>query len=87
MATYLEVDLDKWVKIENERATVLFPVSLQEELAVVNQRLSELPPEPSEAELLAWARLNYPGIDYSRERGILEARRMELDIDLTNMGF
>jgi hypothetical protein len=36
------------------------------------QRLKELPQEPTDQELLEWARVNYPRMDYSVERASLE---------------
>lgn len=45
----------------------------------VESRIAELPPAPTDAELLAWARDNAPRFDYSIERVGLQIRLEELD--------
>jgi len=41
-------------------------------------RLAAIPLEPTETELLDWARENWPQMDYSAERAVIEARLEEL---------
>lgn len=83
---YVELEPGKWVKTENTKAEVLFTSLLQTELSNINERLAEIPADLSDEELLAWAKLNYPAIDYSNERAFLTSRRDAIEVDLSNMG-
>lgn len=85
-AQYVELEPGKWVKTENTKAEVLFTSLLQIELSNINERLAEIPADLSDEELLAWAKLNYPAMDYSKERDALSARREAIEVDLSNMG-
>lgn len=84
---YIQLDDNKWIKVIDGKPSILIPIDLQEELQTINDRLAELPPDPTDAELLAWAKLHYPGLDYSAERNTLNNRKAELEIDLSNMGY
>lgn len=83
---YVELEPGKWVKTENLKAEVLVVADMESELSRINTRLAEIPADLTDAELLAWAKLNYPAMDYSRERASLEARRDVLEVDLSNTG-
>jgi len=81
---YLSVDQDKFVKCDVERkvAIVLSISELQEEYRNVLKEIEDLPPPVSDADLLAWARQHYPGVDYEPRRAFLEARKTEIETDL-----
>lgn len=85
-AQYVELEPGKWIKTENTKAEVLFTSLLQIELSNINERLAEIPADLSDEELLAWAKLNYPAMDYSKERESLTTRRDVIEVDLSNMG-
>jgi len=63
------------VQIRRER---LDKEAMKQERAALLARLKAIPPAPTETELLAWARENWPQMDYSAERAALEARLEEL---------
>ena len=87
MANYLQIESDKWTKVDGEKAEILHPTELQNELVKINSRLNDIPPSPTDEELLAWAKLNYPGMDYSKEKESLVSRKSQIEVDLSNMGF
>ena len=63
------------VQIRRER---LDKEAMKQERAALLARLKAIPPEPTEKELLAWAREHWPQMDYSAERAVIEARLEEL---------
>lgn len=54
---------------------------LEQELATLKARLAEIPPDPSEAELLKWAREHYPAtrMNTGVERARIEKRMAEIE--------
>ena len=58
-------------EVNNTSKVVIIP-EVEKTIQEAQERLAQLPPEPSEEELLAWARENYPMTDYSREKASLE---------------
>lgn len=54
------------------KASVVSLSETEKELKAAQERLSQIPSGPTDEELLAWARENYPMMDYSRERAELE---------------
>lgn len=83
---YVEIEPGRWVRTEGAKAEVLVVADLQTELSEINARLSEIPADLTDDELLAWAKLNYPAMDYSKERQALTTRRDAIEVDLANMG-
>lgn len=83
---YVEIEAGKWVRTDGTKADVLVLADLQTELSQINARLSQIPADLTDEELLAWAKLNYPAMDYSKERDALSARREAIEVDLSNMG-
>jgi hypothetical protein len=69
---YIKIDDNTWIFYEGETATVIKKDELQAELERAQQKLSEIPAEPTDAELLDWARINYPRMNYSVEKNTLE---------------
>jgi hypothetical protein len=67
---YIQVNKDLWVEVDEQtKKTVAFnPKDLQGQLSDLTSRLQEIPKEPTDRELLAWARVNYPQMDYSNEK-------------------
>lgn len=53
------------------RSKVYCTSQLENCIRASSERLTEIPAEPSDAELLEWARKNYPRLDYSKEKQIL----------------
>ena len=58
--------------VEEKTAKLLTIKNIKKEIANAEARLKELPQEPTDKELLEWARENYPAMDYSNERAELE---------------
>lgn len=54
------------------KASVVSLSEAEKSLKTAQERLSQIPSGPTDEELLAWARQNYPMMDYSRERTELE---------------
>ncbi len=83
---YVEIEPGRWVRTEGTKADVLIVADLQTELSEINARLAEIPADLTDDELLAWAKLHYPAMDYSKERETLNTRRDAIEADLSNMG-
>jgi len=58
-------------EVNNTSKVVIIP-EVEKTIQEAQERLAQLPPEPSEEELLAWAKDNYPMMDYSVEKASLE---------------
>lgn len=52
---------------------------LESEKKQIEARLAEIPTEPTDKELLAWAKENYPVMDYSKEKESLTSRLSEIE--------
>lgn len=78
---YFKVDDDKFIEFneENGRTTVISKAEIETSIAFSQQRLAEIPDEPSDEEMLVWARQNFPRVDYSTEK-----RTLQEVIDLGN---
>ncbi len=81
---YIQLDDNKWIKTNGTSVSIIYSKVLQDELVEINKRLMEIPTPLDDSELLAWAKMNYPAMDYSVERTTLDNRKSE--IDLSNMG-
>lgn len=81
---YIAVDQDKFVKYDlvSKISKVLSISDLQTELANVLNEIENLPPPPTDEDLLAWAREHFPGIDYEPRRAFLEQKKIEIETDL-----
>jgi hypothetical protein len=77
----IKIDDTKFISYDETlgSAEVVDPSVLKLELETVNKRLEEIPPDPSDAVLLEWARLNYPRTDYSAEKNFLEQKKSKLE--------
>lgn len=84
---YLSIDQDKFVRLDVERnIAVVFSISeLQAEYRSLLRELENLPPSPTDADLLAWAREHFPGVDYEARRAFLEQKKIEIETDLGAM--
>lgn len=72
---YFRVDDDKFIELNetNNRTTVLSKAELEASVVTATQRLAEIPDEPSDDELLIWAKANHPSkFDYSVEKKTLQ---------------
>jgi hypothetical protein len=68
-----------FVSVEGKIATIFNPKELQGKLDFLNTELAEIPKSPSDAELLEWARTNYPRMDYSQKETSLMAQKETLE--------
>ena len=70
----IDEKLGKYVEVDETTnfASVLARDEVQKELDEATVRLKEIPPAPTDKELLAWAKENYPMVDYSAEIAHLE---------------
>lgn len=65
--TYIQYDATM------DAAIVFHKDELEIELAEAQKRLAEIPEGPTDSELLEWAKVNYPFMDYSTEKSDLTA--------------
>ena len=66
---YIKIDSNTFIEYDpiNESSTVLKKDELETALASARTRLEEIPSVVSDEELLAWARNNYPQVNYVTE--------------------
>ena len=71
---FVKIDIDKFITYSTDKmaATIYSKEVLAKEIAGLEERLANIPAVPSDKELLAWAKVNYPVLDYSKEREYLE---------------
>jgi hypothetical protein len=81
---YTVIDADQFIKydLSTRKSEILSIRELQNELAAVLDDLENLPLPMSDEDLLAWARENYPGMDYETRRTYLNNKRLEIIADL-----
>jgi len=79
METFVLSD-QRYVMVDGDKAVVFDRKDLEAELVDVNKRLLTIPKLPLDAELLAWAKENYPtsNMDYSVEVRELTSRKEKL---------
>lgn len=84
---YLKIKAGVWVRYDegSETGTILFRRKLVEQKQELKARINELPTYPTNAELLAWAKANYPAPDTSAEYTTLTAKLNAIQADLDNM--
>lgn len=85
--TYFKVDEDTHIEYNSEtRATrALRKSELRAELQFLRDQLASLPPPVTNAELLAWARANYPQSGQEQSRQQIKARIDEIQAALDAM--
>lgn len=85
--TYIKMDEDTWIAYDSEtkKSTTLIKSDLRALLTFNETRLAEIPTDISDAMLLAWARENYVGFDYSAERADLVAKIEDITAILRNL--
>lgn len=54
------------------KSEVIKITSITDEISIAQERLDAIPKDPTDAELLEWAKINYPQVDYSVERQSLQ---------------
>lgn len=64
---------------ETHRAEVFDPKEVEVRLRSARERLEAIPKDLSDSELLEWAKLNYPKMDYSAE--VSELKRIIEDCE------
>lgn len=75
----IPIDKTRYILFDetNNTSKVVIIPEVEKTIQEAQERLAQLPPEPSGEELLAWARENYPTMDYSKEKQYLEAQISE----------
>jgi hypothetical protein len=77
---------DKNITLKFDPATkqveVLDKVELEKQLAFTNEQLASLPKPPTDKELLAWAKENYPQSGVEQSRTLLTTKVSELQAKL-----
>jgi hypothetical protein len=70
---YFKVNDDTFIQFDptNFTSKTVTISGLQNEIEASQNRLAQIPVGPSDADLLAWARQNYPMTDYSAEINML----------------
>lgn len=76
---YKIIDTDKFLEYDTKAmsAKIYSKAELTKEIKEAETRLKEIPAEKTDKELLEWARLNYPEMDYSKEKEALETKIAE----------
>lgn len=76
---YIVIDKEKFVEVDLEKNTakVFIKGELEKQLKEAQERLAKIPEKPGDEELLEWARVNYPIMNYSREKEYLETQISE----------
>ena len=76
---YITLDKERFIEVDLERNTskVFVKAELEKQLKEAQERLLQIPEKPSDKDLLAWAKENFPTMDYSREKQYLEAQISE----------
>ena len=72
--SYITPDTDKFVVVDmtDFSSSTYSKTSLTDEVNNLQSELDAIPADPTDEELLAWARDNYPRIDYSVKRNTLQ---------------
>lgn len=70
---YIKIDDDTFVEYDKTDKTsrLVFKSAIESEIALTQSQIDSLPPPPSNAELLAWAKANFDDSDI-RARDVLE---------------
>lgn len=81
----IPIDKTRYILFDetNNTSRVVIVPEVEKTIQKAQERLAQLPPEPSDEELLAWARENYPIMDYAKEKQYLEAQISEAQQLLT----
>lgn len=71
---YIKLNNDKYIEYDPDADTsrVIVVSELETQIAEAQSRLNAIPASVPDAELLAWARTNYPMMNYSTEKTALE---------------
>ncbi len=85
---YIKIDADTFVEYDKTtRESQLFSKSaIESEISLTQSQLDALPPKPSNAELLAWAKANFENADV-RARDTLEesVKQLQNKLDKINL--
>lgn len=85
---YIKIDDDAFVEYDKTDKTsqIIFKSEIEAEIALTQSQLSTLPPSPSNAELLAWAKENFRDSDI-RARDTLEKsiNKLQNKLDKINL--
>ncbi len=70
---YIQLDKDRYVVVDDaDNAKVVVKSELEKKVIEAEARLKEIPQAPTDEELLAWAKDNYPMMNYEVEKQALE---------------
>ncbi|HPO87530.1 MAG TPA: hypothetical protein PLN86_16950 [Candidatus Hydrogenedentes bacterium] len=83
---YIQLNDDLFIEYDEEKKTSNFisKASIQNDINITSEQLSTLGEMPSDAELLAWAKLNYSTPEM-RNRDVLQGHLDELMAKLAQM--
>lgn len=84
---YSKIKAGVWVKYEEdaETGTLLFRRKLVERKQAIRERIQMLPEYPDDAELLEWAKKNYPVMNVNVEKNSLQNELDAINLDLDSM--
>lgn len=73
---WVKVDADTYALLNWElgMVQVYSKAVLEQQQAELQEQLASIPAAPTDAELLAWARVNYPTMDYTAQVVVLQER-------------
>jgi len=81
----LPIEKGKYVRVDGDKAEVFYTKEVEKCLTEATARLAEIPEPISDEELLKWAKVNYPQVNYEVEKQSLEAKVAECKLLLENI--
>lgn len=87
MARFIQIDADTWIVYQPalRQSTVVSKSELEAELAMHREQLAALPEPLTNAQLLVWAKANYPNSGFEESRRKLQAEIYRLQTVLENL--
>jgi hypothetical protein len=76
----LKLEDERYVAVDKSAAVVFDLKDATTELANIETDLAAIPDSPDDKTLLAWAKENYPVMDYSARSASLTARKEKLEL-------
>ena len=84
---YINVEKDIWVEVDEKslRSVAFNKSAVEKEVVDLQTRLQAIPSSPTDKELLAWAKANYPQMNYEPEKQATVAKIAEINNKLNQI--